>query len=480
MRRMVRFAWIILAALPLSAVAARPDLGRAVAHIGAGSAFTTVDRLASPEFAGRLSGTEGYANAAAWIASEARRAGLKAPADCPGYLQPFELKLGGIESASLVLLPAEGDAAGKPEEMAYYKDYMPMLNSGSGEVSAEVVFAGFGMRAPDQGRDDYAGLDVKGKVVMVLRGEPEKGDWKGHGSTADRTHLAAELGAAAFLLVDSPVLSANDRIDHEMPEAMVGEALADKLLASQKVTVAELRKVLVKGGTAAFPTGRSVRFAVKAKAQRSVTAPNVVALLPGSDPGLRGEYVVVGAHLDHLGDWPSLNPGADDNGSGAAALLEVARAAASAGGAPRRTLVFVWFAGEELGLLGAEHFAGHPASGLTKCAAVLNMDMVGVGTGLWVAGGENFPEIFEALKSARDRYAPEFQLKGGRIRGEARADHGPFYDRGLHAVSVFGMGGDHKGYHTADDTAYRITPKTMESAARTVLGAAWALADAKP
>jgi len=477
MRRTAHFVAFALVLLPLSAAAGRPDPGRATAGITAGSAITTLDRLASPEFAGRLAGSEGYAKAAAWIASEAHRAGLRAPADCPGYLQPFELTLGGLESATLTLLPPEGDAGAKPEEMSYYKDFMPMLNSGSGDVSAEVVFAGFGMHAPDQGRDDYAGLEVKGKVVMVLRGEPEKGEWKGHSSTMARTHLAAELGAAGFLLVDSPVLSANDRIEHQMPEAMVGEAVADRLLSSQKVAIAELRKVLAKGGTASFPTGRSVHFAVKAKPQRTVTAPNVVALLPGSDPSLQGEYVVVGAHLDHLGDWPQLNPGADDNASGAASLLEVARAAGAAGGAPRRTVVFVWFAGEELGLLGAEHFAAHPAAGLTKCTAVLNMDMVGVGTGLWVAGGENFPELFDALKAARDRWAPEFQLKAGRIRGEARADHGPFYDRGVHAVSVFGMGGDHKGYHTAEDTAYRITPKTMESAARTVFGAAWALAD---
>jgi Zn-dependent M28 family amino/carboxypeptidase len=208
-----------------------------------------------------------------------------------------------------------------------------------------------------------------------------------------------------------------------------------------------------------------------------VTAPNVVALLPGSDPSLRGEYIVLGAHLDHIGDWPQLNSGADDNASGSAALLEVARAAGAAGRAPRRTLVFVWFAGEEIGLLGADHFAGHPAAGLTTCKAVLNMDMVGAGDGAWVSGGENFPEIFDALKISRDRFAPGLKLKAGLIRGEARADHGPFFDRGVHAVSLFGMGGSHHGYHTADDTSWWITPKTIEGVARTVFGAAWDLAD---
>lgn len=466
-----------LFAASTAGLAKTPELGKAAQAISAGRALQTVEHLASPAFEGRLSGTEGYHKAATWMANEARKLGLKAPASCPEFLQPFDLTLGGIDSASLALLPEDGKGD-QAEAMAFYKDFMPMLNSGSGEVEAEVVFAGFGIRAEKQGRDDYAGLEVRGKVVMVLRGEPSKGEWKGHSSTQARTHLAAELGAAGFLLIDSPVLSANDHIDHEMPEAMVGEALADRILASKKMTVAELRRVLAEGGTASFPTGRKVRFAVRAKPQKPAQAANVVALLPGSDPALKGEFVLVGAHLDHIGPWPQVNPGADDNASGSAALLEVAHAAMAAKAAPHRALVFVWFAGEELGLLGAEHFAEHTPKGLGKCVAVFNMDMVGAGTGLWVSGGENFPQILEALKASRDRFAPGFDIRGGRIRGEARADHGPFFDRGVSAVSLFGMGGNHHGYHTAEDTAYWVTPKTIEQAARTVFGAAWALADA--
>lgn len=476
MRRPLAVLACAALALSLALFAEKPGPGRAVSSITAGSAFTTVDYLASPQFAGRLSGTPGYLAAAKWVAGEAKRAGLTAPKEFPDYLQPFTHALGGVESASLALLPEEGKE-GAPEELAFYKDFMPMLNAGSGEVAAEVVFAGYGMRAPEKGRDDYAGIDVKGKVVMVLRGEPEGGDWKPFNSTQSRTHAAADAGAAAFLMVDSAVLSANDRIEHDLPEFMVNEALADRLLAGQKLTIAELKKVLSKGGTASFPTGRKVRVSLKAKPQRQVETANVVALLPGSDPSVKGEYVVVGSHLDHLGDWPQLNPGADDNASGSATLLEVARAAGLAGAAPRRTVVFVWFAAEEVGLLGAAHFAEHPPAGLTECVAVLNLDMTGAGSGAYVSGGENFPEIFAALEAARDRYVPGMALKSGRIRGEARADHGPFYDKGVHAVSLFGMGGSHHGYHTAEDTAYFVTPKNMESVGRVVFAAAWALAD---
>ncbi len=467
------------AALALAAVAADPTgADRAARAITAGSAIATVERLSSPEFAGRLTGTEGHRKAALWMAEEARKAGLAPPSGFPGYLQPFPVTAAGIESAFLELLPAGGDAAGAPQPLVLGKDYMPMLSSATGEVTAEVIFAGFGITAPDQGRDDYAGLDVRGKIVMVLRGEPRTGEWKDYHTTLARTRNAAERGAAAFLLVDSPVLSANEKIARGIPEAMVSEVVADALLdSSPKVKTDEIRRVMERGGTASFPTGRTLHFAVRARPPRDGQGVNVVALLPGSDRSLAGEYVAVGAHLDHIGDWPALNPGADDNASGSAALLEAARAAAAVRPRPRRTIAFVWFGGEELGLLGADWFARHPPAGLARCVAVLNMDMVGAGTGLYVAGGQNFPEIQAALEAARDAVAPGAVLKPGRLSGEARADHAPFFDLGVHAVSLFGSGGSHHGYHTPEDTVWWVTPKTIEAAGRIALGAAWRLAD---
>jgi hypothetical protein len=474
-------ATALLVAPPLRAEGpSDAEIRKAAAQITAASAFQTVETLAAPGMQGRLSGTEGYRKAAGFIVSEVRKAGLRPPEDFGDYLQPFTHGLGGVESATLTLLPAEGEKDGKPAEAEVLKDWSPMVNGGSGDVTAEVVFVGYGFDAAAEGRDDYAGVDVKGKVVLVLRGEPEGREWKAHRATVARTNAAARKGAAGFLLIDSPVTSTNVSISRDLPEAMVSEAFADQLLAGKKLTVSELRKVLSKGGTASFGTGRQVRMAVKGLPWREVTTQNVVAVLPGSDAAVRGEYVVVGAHLDHIGDWPRLNPGADDNASGSASLLEVARAAASVKNRPRRSIVFVWFAAEELGLRGAEHFASHPPKGFEKCIAVLNMDMLGGGNGLFIAGGEDFPEIKAAMESARDRLVPGFNLRSGRIRGEGRADHAPFFEKGVHAISLFASGGDHHGYHSPEDTVYFITPKTMESGGRTVLGAAFALADGRP
>lgn len=470
----------LLAGPPGAAALPETELDRAVARITAASAFGTVEALAAPGMQGRMSGTEGYRRAAEWVVGEVRRAGLRPAEGLGDYRQAFTHGLAGVESSTLTTFPVEGEKETSPREAVLLEDFAPMVNGGAGDVSAEVVFVGFGFHAPDLGRDDYAGVDVKGKVVLALRGEPEKGDWKDHRPSAARTRAAERMGAAAFLLVDGAVTSTNTSLSRAIPEAMVSEAFADRLLAGQKLTSAELRKVLARGGTASFATGRKVRFVVKGIPWREVTTHNVVAVLPGADPALRGEYVVVGAHLDHVGDWPRLNPGADDNASGSATLLEVARAFASVKGRPRRTVVFVWFAGEEMGLLGARHFVSHPPSGLARCVGVLNLDMLGVGTGLYVAGGDNFPAIRAALEKARDRFAPGFLLKSGLIRGEGRADHAPFFEAGIPAVSLFSSGAEHHGYHSPDDTVYRIAPKAMEAGGRTVFGAAWELADEKP
>lgn len=476
-----RAGTLALLAVALSAPAAADGLEQAVGTITAADAYAAVERLTAPEFAGRLTGTPGYAAAAAWAAGELRAAGLVPPPGRTDYLQPFEVTVGGVESAAMRLLP-EGDD-GAATELKLLESFAPFLFSGSGDVAAEVVFVGYGISAPELGRDDYAGLDVAGKVVMAVRGAPRDGrDWRAHDSHRRRTANARAHGAAAYLFAESAVANPNGEPIADLPMAAVSDEVADELLTGRDLKLAELRKVLAQGGVASFSTGRRVQLAVRARPAIRATGSNVVAMLPGRDPALASEFVVVGAHLDHCGDWPVLLPGADDNASGSAAVLEIARAAAGLAPRPRRTLVFVLFGGEEMGLLGSEHFVGNPAAGLSRCIAMLNLDMVGVGNGVWVAGGENFPAVCAALTTARDRWAPGFGVTCGRVdvTAEARADHGPFLGAGVPAVSLFGSGGQHHGYHGGDDSLWWITPRTIEAAARTVFGAAVALADAPP
>lgn len=478
---MRRLAWQFAAAgLMVSAptLAGSPPLTMAQAanSITAVATYATVERLAAPEFAGRLTGSPGYTAAARWVAAELKRAGLRALTGMPDLLQRFPVTVNGVQTASMELLAA--DDKGQAQRLENFKDFLPFFFSGTGEVTAEVVFIGFGITAPALGRDDYAGLDVKGKVVMAVRGAPKDGrDWTAHNSHRARTANARAHGAAGYLFAESAVANPNGDQIADLAMAEVAAEIANSILSESKLTLEDLRKVLEKGGVASFATGRKVHLAVRAKAPRTSEAANVIAALSGRDATL-GEFVIVGGHLDHCGDWPVLLPGADDNASGSATVLEIARAAARLKPRPRRTVVFVFFAGEEEGLLGSKFFVAHLPAGLGRCVGMFNLDMEGAGNGAFVAGGKNFPELLRRLEEARDRRAPGMALRAGLSEGEARSDHGPFQSAGIAAVSLFGTGGSHHGYHAPDDTLWWITPKTMEAVGRVVLDAAVSVADA--
>ena len=459
-------------------IAARPvTVDEAAATLTAEGAFATVDRLTGPEYAGRLTGTPGYEAAARFMAGELARAGLKPLTAYPDFMQRFPVTVTGVESATLELLPLADK--GEVRRLEYFKEFLPMLYSGTGDVAAEVVFVGYGITAPEMGRDDYAGLDVKGKVVMTVRGAPKDGrDWHAYNSHRSRTANARAHGAAGYLFAEEAVANPNGAQISDLPMADITDEIGNTILASGKLTLEELRNVLEKGGVASFASGSRVHLAVKAKSPQDGQGANVVAILAGRDPGLIGEYVLIGAHLDHCGNWPDLLPGADDNGSGSATVLEIARAAARLNPHARRSLVFVLFAGEEEGLLGSKFFVEHLPKELKRCVGVLNLDMVGVGRGAFVSGGKNFPGVFDALEQARDRFSPGLMLKAGASEGEPRADHGPFQAAGIPAVSLFGAG-QHHGYHTSGDTIWWIAPKNMEAIGRIVFGAAVSLANAK-
>lgn len=472
-----RVGYLFLSAVAAVGVAAADpgSLESAVRVVSAAGAYATMEHLTAPEYAGRLTGTPGFEAAAAWAVEQFRTAGLQPPAEFPDHLQPFPWTLGRVAEATMALLPAEGEEGIR--ELEFFEDFLPMFFSGSGSVETEVVFVGYGITAPDMGRDDYAGVDVAGKVVMAVRGAPRDGrDWNRHNSHRARAATALSHGAAGFLFAEAARANPSGEPVPGLVLAAVSEALADELLSELNLTLAEVRKVLAVGGTATAATGRRVRLEVEAREPIETRGVNVVGALPGSDPAMAGEYVLVGAHIDHVGDWPELLPGANDNASGSAALLEIARAASRLDPRPARTLVFVLFGGEEVGLLGSRHWVAHPPESLGRCVAMLNMDMVGVGTGAWVAGGANFPEVFAALERARDRFEPALSLRAGRSEGEPRADHGPFQAAGIPAVSLFGMGAQHRGYHTPEDTLWWVTPRSTEAIARVVFGAAVDLA----
>ncbi len=438
--------------------------------------------LASPAMEGRRSGTVGGDLAARHIAGVFRDAGLRPGGDAGAYIQAFDvptgIRLGSTNSIATV--PPSSTA------LVLGRDFSPLAVSDDGEVSADLVFAGYGITAPDLGYDDYAGVDVHGKAVLVLAGEPRIRDPASPFRKPEAYHYAErrhkiinarEHGARLVLLVTDP---ASDRGTLPslggltQPWGVVAVAItrhvADALVAPIAPDVLGLAAPIdrsMRSGSRAIP-GVHVKAQVRLVRERGHTG-NVIGVLPGTDPHLAEQTIVVGAHYDHLGHGGEgslapdevgvVHPGADDNASGTAAVMALARGFASAGGAPR-TLVFVAFAGEEMGLLGSSEYVRHPVVPLDRTILMVNLDMVGrLRDGkLYVSGVDSGTGLRPVVEGAARGLplAPE-------IRGEpfAPSDH-PAFDAARRPV-LFLFTGPHADYHRPGDTADKINASGLET-----------------
>jgi hypothetical protein len=475
------------AALVLLACACGPRLATRPAPEGGfdpARARAEVAWLADPARAGRGTGTSGGAEAAAWIAERLAEAGLR-PAFGGSFLQPFDAphraRLGDGNALSV------GGAAAVLD-----RDWVPFGFSDDGTVEAELVWAGWGITAPELGYDDYAGLDVKGKIVVVAQDFPRERDASSpfraprayrYGEWRYKAINAREHGAAALVGVRD--LWAHDGKEDLPPWR--GQVSSRAGIVAARATAAALGAAGVDvpalaapserdGRPRSRPLGLTARLTVRVVHERAETA-NVAAILPGRDPAVAGECVVVGAHHDHLGhggdaslapdQLGTVHPGADDNASGVAALLAVARAAAEAGPA-RRTLVFAAFGAEELGVLGSAYFVKSPppACAVEKMQLMVNLDMVGRARGgkVYVDGADTargLREVVRALADARPALPLELAFGGS---GYGPSDHTSFYARGVPVLFLFT--GAHADYHRPSDTADKVDPEGLLRIAR--------------
>ncbi len=441
-RRLVPPLGVALVLLGALAVSARGALVPPTAQ----SLAEDVATLAAPDMEGRRSGTPGADRASRRIAEWLQHAGLRPGGEHGTYVQPFVIERGArLRTANTleVLSPA-------PRRVEVGRDWTPHGGSPSGEVTGEVVFAGHGASGAYGSRDDWAGLDVRGKIVVVLDG-PSDG---GRVTRLEKLLAAKRHGAAALLLV--------------------GDALPP--LDATAVSVGLPSAAITREAAAAFaPQARArLRVDLDDEEQRGV---NVIGIVPGTDPALAAEAVVVGAHYDHLGyQGGVMYPGADDNASGTALVVGLARAFASAGGAPR-TLVFALFGGEELGLLGSGHYVRQPAIPLAQTVAMINFDMVGRirEDRLIVQGADSGSSLGDVLAAAA--------CGGVRldVRGspDGPSDHTRFYEAGVPVL--FFTADRHPDYHQPTDTADRIDAAGMARIAVVALHAIERLAgDARP
>lgn len=354
--------------------------------------------LADDKLEGRETGSEGHRQAAAYVAGEFERSGLK-PAGAGGYLQPVKLhsRLLIEDRTSLALV-----RNGKREPLALGEDAIISVRKEPPQaLSAPLVFAGYGLVAPESKYDDLAGLDLRGKIAVVMLGGPSSipGPLRSHyQSSEERDKVWKRAGAAGVIALANPHSSdlpwsriSSARLRPSMSLADDGEsggrlsisvnpAHADKFLAGSGHTIDELIALSDAGKPLpVFPIPASLEARVAVE-HRDVESQNVVAIYPGADKALGREFVALSAHLDHLGRGEPVNGdaiynGAMDNASGVASLLEIAAALHESGAKLRRSVLFVAVTGEEKGLLGSQYFATHPTVKASNIVADLNLDM---------------------------------------------------------------------------------------------------------
>ena len=448
-----RFATIFLVVC-LTVAAAGASARTAVVAPQAPALAETVNALTTPEMDGRRSGTPGGDHAARRLADWLAAAGLRPGGDAGSFLQTFVLETSSRPgpASSLDLL------APTLRRLDFGRDWIAHGGSPAGEVSGEVVFVGYGVEIADAPYDDYAGVDVRGKIALALDGSPS------HLASTRMARLdkliAAKRHGAVALLIAGGDLPAPETTSVEvglLSGAVTREA-ADAMLAAAGRTIADATRALSAArGPASFATGTRAHMRVE-KVSDETRAANVIGILPGTDPALASEAVVVGAHYDHLGRADGVvYPGADDNGSGTAVVLGLARAFAAAGGAGR-TLVFAFFGAEELGLIGSRHYVNRPAIPLDRTVAMVNFDMVGrlQGRPLNVGGGDSGSRLRALVVDAARADGVTIDVNGSPY---GPSDHSRFYAAGV-PVLFFYTGG-HSDYHQPSDTADKIDAAGM-------------------
>jgi hypothetical protein len=467
-KRLISFVvFLLLTIYPLYA----DDVEEIFLSIKGGHIFELINTLTSEDMGGRLSGTHGYDRAARFAASMYEKWGLT-PVYGDSFLQPFHMAYNEMRETHFSLIyPPDPGKEGKPttKKMTIYEDFCPTLYSGFGQVEAEVVFAGFGLTAPELGWDDYGGVDVNGKIVATLRGTPQI-PGKNFSAYAERTAKltnAKKHGASGMILINRAVVSGAGVYVENLPMVMVGNEVANELFKNKGYDVQNLSALLRDGHHLSFPTGIRAEIDAKGAHHANAKTYNVVGLIEGSDPVLKDEYMIFGAHLDHLGPWPVIHPGASDNASGSTIVMELAYAFSRLKPKPKRSLIFALFGAEELGLLGSKHMAANLPEYPSKPIMMVNIDVAGAGTRIRVAGGKTYPELYGLIREVNDKYDINPNIEAGEISPVGgNSDYAPFLAKGIPAYTNSSGGGQRFGIHTAGDSIYIVTPKIMEDMAR--------------
>ena len=445
-----------------------------------------VSYLASDALDGRRTGTAGANDAARYIAGEFSRLGLKPVIGGPAtrrpsviitrYLQSFPY-VSGVEIGTGNVLNFFGQSGVEGVQILQVGvAWMPLGFSSNGKAVGSPVFAGFGITASEQNYDDYAGLNVKDHVAVVLQGTPDgdnpHGQFTRYEDIRWKAIAAHNAGAKGLIVVALENDFKNEKLakltyDHTggesgIPVAVISRSAIDSMLGMP--TVNDLQAIAKEKSQATKHPFNGQLTLVTNVVRKEVPAYNVVGILEGSDPVAKKEMIVIGAHYDHLGRGGSgslaqrsgeVHHGADDNASGTAGMLELARMFTAQRPRPKRTIVFIGFGGEEEGLLGSNYYVNHPITPLTNTVAMINMDMIGrmKDRKLVIGGVGTAKEWRDLIAKGTADSTRQFSLTLNED-GFGPSDHSSFY--GKQVPVLFFWTGTHNDYHKPSDTFEKI------------------------
>jgi hypothetical protein len=475
--------------------------------------------LSTDAMEGRMTCTEGYRKAADWVAGRFQEWGLRPAGEDGTYFQKVTIREFDWNTGVPAL------QVGGREFLFDDADYsVDALSTPASTQQGQIVFVGYGIAAPEKGLNEYDGLDVEGEIVLAFKGSPkdapqlqrrffrdegapgekkedrEQEDWSDESTDLSKMKTAYEKGAAAVLLYD-PGESRESGAWRARPSRRSGKGSWKPERSFLCFTIRErVFRAIMKRDPQESPQGLKrrmdgVRRAIKEKKVQSCKTGvqaslkgydvsirydeengnnegrNVLAKIEGTDPELKDECVLVGAHLDHIGVRNGyVYNGADDNASGSGVVLEVARVLSEGKFRPKRTLVFCCWCGEERGLLGSTHYASRPCGGvaLDKVVAYFNIDMVGMGEFLGAPGALNFPTIWAVIK--RGQHPDIVKRVKPRTGGPGGSDHTPFIKRGIESLALMSGGGvGHQDYHQPEDDVGKIEPEMLRVTGQFVL-----------
>lgn len=480
--------------------------------------------LASDEMQGRATNTQPNRIAGRYLAHEFELLGLEPAGDNGTYFQEVSLTQGGLGSKNELILRSHDQT----REGELYTDFYPASISATGSASGQIVFAGYGISAPEWGHDDYSAVSIADKIALIVPGEPERNDPESvfdglvdskYSDNSYKILNAQEQGARGVILLSSNKRSSlNFSSRRVWPESGKGrfqlEGLVNEIripavwvsanyLSQFGLKAEELLEMHGESGKREADLLLDFQGSISTEVEREpVTVSNVLALLRGSDRSLSKETILLGAHFDHVGVRNGeIHNGADDDASGTAAILEIAEAFAMSSSRPRRSILFALWNAEEHGLLGSRHYTRNPVIPLEETVAVFQLDMIGRNQEVddpdsWRFGGlsaqtpvENLNSLHvighsrsEDLKVMVERANLEigldllYELDNHKLNLIRRTDSWPFLTSGI--PSIFFTTGLHPDYHTASDTSEKLNYPKMQRVTQLTFLAAWQVANA--